>query len=348
MGRKLGASKLLFLFTAILALMSTITILGGCGDKKESVVVYTSVDQVIAEPVLEQFREKTGIEVKAVYDVEATKTVGLTNRLVAEKEKPQADVFWNNEMVQTIDLQNKGILQPYRSSQAEGLPPSFREKDDYWTGFGGRARVIIVNKDLMKREEYPSSFEDFLIERYQPGKIGMANPVFGTTATHAAAIYAMKGAEAGKDFYIKLKNRGIQIVDGNSVVKDLVADGKLAMGITDTDDALEAIKKGKPVEVIIPEQGNGQSGALVIPNSVMLIRNAPHAEQGKKLIDYLLSKEVEEALMEAGWVDIPSRATDWKTPITGGIALKVSSVSFSEIYEKLNASKKDMQELFIK
>ena len=67
-------------------------------NKAEQVVVYTSLDQIFSEPVLREFEKETGIKVRAVYDVEATKTTGLVNRLIAEKNNPQADVFWNSEV----------------------------------------------------------------------------------------------------------------------------------------------------------------------------------------------------------------------------------------------------------
>ncbi|MBN1964808.1 MAG: ABC transporter substrate-binding protein, partial [Anaerolineae bacterium] len=63
-----------------------------------AVVVYVSVDQPHAEPVLARFEEQTGIDVQAVYDTEATKTTGLVTRLYAEREQPQADVFWSSEI----------------------------------------------------------------------------------------------------------------------------------------------------------------------------------------------------------------------------------------------------------
>ncbi|MDR0851133.1 MAG: hypothetical protein LBN36_01425, partial [Clostridiales Family XIII bacterium] len=76
------------------------------GSKTEAdrgtLVVYTAVDQIFSEPVLKDFEAQTGIKVEAVYDMEANKTTGLVNRILAEKEHPVCDVFWNNEFVQTI------------------------------------------------------------------------------------------------------------------------------------------------------------------------------------------------------------------------------------------------------
>src|SRR4030043_1766057 len=71
---------------------------------ERTVVIYTSVDQVYSEPILKEFEKKTGIRVKAKYDVEAVKTVGLINAIIAERGSPRCDVLWNNEIINTIIL----------------------------------------------------------------------------------------------------------------------------------------------------------------------------------------------------------------------------------------------------
>ena len=112
---------------------------------KQEVVIYTSVDQIFSEPILDKFEEETGIAVKAVYDVEAAKTTGLVNRLIAEKDNPLCDVWWNGEIAQTILLKEEGLLTPYFSPEAKGIPDAYIDPEEYWTGFGGRARVCLVN-----------------------------------------------------------------------------------------------------------------------------------------------------------------------------------------------------------
>ena len=126
----------------------------------EEVVIYTSLDQVFSEPVLQAFEKETGIRVKAVYDVEASKTTGLVNRLIAERPNPRADVFWNSEVGRTLVLKDKGVLTPYVSPSAADIPDQFKDAEGYWTGFGARARVLIYNKDLVPEDRLPVSIFD--------------------------------------------------------------------------------------------------------------------------------------------------------------------------------------------
>src|SRR5437867_734707 len=84
----------------------------GCDSNRQGeVVVYTSQDREYAEPIFQEFTRRSGIKVNALYDSEAAKTVGLANRLLAEKSHPQSDVFWNNEELRTWQLAAKGVLE---------------------------------------------------------------------------------------------------------------------------------------------------------------------------------------------------------------------------------------------
>ena len=109
------------------------------------VIVYTSEDQIFAEPILQEFEKKTGIKVRAIYDTEETKSTGFVNRLIAEKDNPQADVFWSNDPVRPVLLQIKGLATPYVSSVAADIPSTYKDVDGYWTGFSARARIILYN-----------------------------------------------------------------------------------------------------------------------------------------------------------------------------------------------------------
>ena len=255
-----------------------------------------------SRPILDAFTRETGIVVRASYDTEASKTTGLANRLAAERARPRADVFWNNEVAQTIVLAEKGVLEPYRSPAAEAIPEAFRDAGGMWTGFAARARVIIYNTDLAS--EPPRSIRDFLKPEWK-GRLAIAKPLFGTTATHAASLFVLWGDDEAKAFLRGLVENDVAILSGNAAVRDMVASGEYAAGLTDTDDANGAIEDGKPAKWLFPDQEEGGIGTLVLPNTVALIKGAPHADTGKKLIDYLLSAETEAALARARSVQIP-------------------------------------------
>lgn len=323
------------------------SLLFACNSKpsEPEVVVYTSVDQVYAEPILKAYEASTGVHVRVLYDVEAAKTTGLVTRLEAEKNRPQADVFWNNEFAQTIRLREKGVLAPYRSPSAADIPDAMKDASGYWAGVGGRARVFIVNTNRLQPADYPTSLDDMLNPRWPASMIGIANPQFGTMATHAAALYALRGPQPAQAFLKALQNRGIRVVDGNSVVRDMVADGQLAFGLTDTDDAVGAIRRGAPVKIIAPDQNQG--GTLVIPGSVALIAGAPHVEQAQALINYLLSATTEAALIGSGGSQTSVRPG---SPIgdPAFVGIKAIGVTLDEVQAMLPRALRELREIFVR
>lgn len=324
--------------------------MGGCGGRNEpeTVVVYTSVDQIYSEPILEAFEEQTGITVLAVYDVEAAKTTGLANRLIAEKSRPQADVFWSGEFAQTIRLEREDVLAPYRSPNLEGIPANFIDPEAHWVGFGGRARLLIINSDLLEAGGEPDSIFDLVAPEWPANEIGIAHPLFGTTATHAAALYAELGPEDARAYFISLRDRGVVVVDGNSVVRDMVAAGQLTFGLTDTDDACGAIQRGEPVKVVIPDQGGDELGTLVVPNTVALIAGGPNPDAGKALVDYLLSEQALALMVESGWVQVTHRSVDADPACFQDLSFRAMETPLEEIYSQLDRSQSELAEIFVR
>ncbi len=245
---------------------------------------------------MKDFEQATGIRVKPVFDTEETKSTGVLNRLIAETHNPQCDVFWSGDPVRALVLKNKALTAGYVSPNAAEIPATFKDREGHWIGFSSRARVLLYNTNLVKSEEAPKSIDDLINPKWK-SQCAIANPLFGTTSFHAAALFSALGDSTAKEFFTKLKANGVIIATSNGDVRKRVADGHVAFGLTDTDDAYEAMKEGKPVQRVFPDQD--RLGALIVPNTVSLLKNSPHQENGKKLIDYLLTREVEAKLAQS-------------------------------------------------
>ena len=283
--------KLLSIFILFFILITI-----SCNDNSNEVVVYTSVDQIFSEPILKEFEQETGIKIKVIYDTEETKSTGVLNRIIAEKNNPQCDVFWSGDPVRTIVLKNNDITIPYQSKIADDIDNTFKDSDFQWIGFSARARVLIYNKDLIQLEDVPQSIFDLTKEQYK-NNVAIANPLFGTTTFHFSALFTAIGDEKAKQFLADLKANNVVIATSNGDVKKRVIQGEVSCGLTDTDDAYEAIKEGKNIGIVFLDQQG--IGSLIMPNTVCLIKNSPNSENGKLLIDYLLSKETEAKLAES-------------------------------------------------
>jgi iron(III) transport system substrate-binding protein len=267
------------------------------------VVVYTSVDDVFARPVAERFTVKTGIAVRLVPDTEETKSTGLLNRLIAEKSRPQADVFWSGDPIRAAILKEKGVAASYRSPNAKTLPEHYSDPDGYWAGFSARARVVVYNTNLIEPAKAPQSILDFAHDSNLRGKGCIANPLFGTTSMQAAALFVVLGDRGGRDYFEGLSRNRVRMLSSNGEVRRRVGQGDCAVGIVDSDDAYELVRDGKPVGVLFPDEKG--IGTIIIPNATVLIAGAPNSRAGQAFIDYLLSPETEQALAESDAAQIP-------------------------------------------
>src|ERR671911_205532 len=253
----------------------------GCGSREpapdpvRTVTIYVSTDRVFSEPVLWEYERRSGVKVNAVYDTEETKSTGLANRLLAEKNRPQADVFWSNEPVRTLVLKRNGVLASYQSPNAEDIPAIFKDPEGYWTGFSARSRVIVYNTNLVKPDEAPQSIFDLADPKWKD-QVAIVDPRFGSTSFHVAALYAEVGDERAEEFFRKLKANGVKIVPGNSVVRDMVVRGEVKVGLTDTDDVNVALEDKQPVAMVFPDRDG--MGVPIMPNMVSLVANGPHSE----------------------------------------------------------------------
>ncbi len=291
----------------------------GCGRPKPTVVIYCAVDDVYARPILARFEQRTGIKVRALYDAEAAKSAGLVAKLLAEKSRPQADAYWNSETSRMLVLQAGGVLQPYSSPAAADLPPRYRDPERYWIGMTPRARVIVYNTRLVRAAEAPRTLADLAKPRWR-GKVGVCDPHIGTASSWIVALALARGDDWMVRWLSGLKANGLRVLPGNSVVADQVARGELLVGVTDTDDVWTRKLDGQPVEMIYPDQQS--DGTLVIPCAAGLIEGAPHGAEGKRLIDYLVSPEVEADMARSSarhWPIRPSTAAAPGVPALSGI-----------------------------
>ena len=297
-----------------------------------TVVVYVSEDQVFSEPILKDFERDTGITVRPVFDTEEAKGTGVMNRLIAEKDNPQADVYWANEPIRAGVLKQRGVSTPYASPASAGIPDQFKDPDGHWTGFSARARVILANTQSRLKPATVMAYTDPSAR----GRAAIANPLFGTTTVHAAALFMLWGDDRARVFMNDVKNNEIKMTTGNGESADFVASGEADFALVDSDDAVSRKKQGKAVEIIYPDQDPNGLGVLILPNATVLIKGGPNAENGKKLIDYLLSPATEQKLAFADCAQIPLHPGVETPPEVRRIEdLKPMRVNYADLSRKM-------------
>ncbi|MBI3681143.1 MAG: extracellular solute-binding protein [Acidobacteria bacterium] len=323
---------------SLICALGLAAVLAGCGRnvgpaKPGTVVVYVSEDQVFSEPLLKDFEKETGIAIKAVFDTEEAKSTGVMNRLMAEKNNPRADVYWANEPIRAELLKQQGISTPHVAPNAQGIPAQFKDPEGHWTGFSARSRPIVVNARL--GQPRPQSIRDYRDPRLK-GKGVIANPLFGTTTAYTAALFTLWGDDEAKKFLSAIKKNGVKLSTSNGESADLVASGEFGFSLVDSDDAFSRIKQGKRVEIVYPDQGPDDVGCMIIPNALVLIKGGSNPDNGKELINYLLSKESEKKLAFSDAAQIPLHAGVATPPQVRKIEdLKTMQVDYAQVARKM-------------
>jgi len=278
------------------------------------VVVYAAQDQVYAEPILDQFTKETGIKVRAVYDSEAVKTVGLANRLLAERNRPQCDVFWGNEELRTRQLAALKVFRPTNG----------------WAAFGYRSRRVAVRPPAGTSP--PQSLRDLTNVAWR-GRVSLAYPLFGTTATHFLALRQLWGASPWESWCRALAANQPFLEEGNSLVVKRLARGEAWIGLTDSDDLGAARREQLDAGAPLPLSAE----SLLIPNTVAVIRGAPHPAAAQRLFEFLQRHEVIAQLVAAGAlegvdpreVQPPTLRPDWDALLRD---LDIATAQLKEIF----------------
>ena len=267
------------------------------GGSAQTVVLYTSVDEPVARQIIDHFERQSGIRVELITDAESNKSVGLARKLVAEKDRPQADVFWANEVFNTINIADEDVFAPYDSPSARDIPELFRDPQHRWAGVALRARVIARSPKLPLGGKLPpvKGIED-LTNPVWKDHLAVSNPNAGTAGGWVSALYVLWGGQKADDYFRALHDNGVKLLGGNSVVAQQIAEGTLRIGMTDNDDVADAREHIGPLDLIMPDQDS--FGTLTIPCTVSLVKGAPHPDAAGKLIDYLLSRATEQRLID--------------------------------------------------
>lgn len=324
-------------------------VFAGCvGRAENEVVVYTALDREFSAPIFGAFHRHAEGQIQPVvkFDVESTKTVGLVNQIIAERDRPVADLFWNNEILHTIRLQRMGLLKPHDWRVESGYPEEMRAKDGTWCGFAARARVLLVNTERLKSpDDYPRSVEELADPKWK-GRCAIARPLFGTTATHAAVIRQLKGEEASRAWFQAVAENAA-VLSGNKSVAVAVATGQVDWGLTDTDDAIVEREQGRPVAIVFPDQATDQPGTLRIPNTLAILAGGPHPVAAGKLADFLLTPAIEDRLAMGNSAQLPiSRAATHRPRVLPEQPVRWMRIDFEAAADHWETLAAELTELF--
>ncbi|WP_336579736.1 extracellular solute-binding protein [Alcaligenes sp. CHO6] len=209
----------------------------------------------------------------------------LMKRIEAEAQNPLGDVVWGAGYGTMAAFQQN--FEPYESPENKAIAQAFHGKDSLWTSSNAHVMVIMANERQLKGLAAPKTWSD-LFEPQWKGKIIIGDPASsGSAYDQVYGIYQLYGAEGLN----KLAANVIVSKSSGQVYKS-VANGEYPLGVTMEYAAYAYVAGGqKGIELIYPEDGT-----FVAPEGVAVIKNPKNGQEAaRKLVDVLLSKEVQEA-----------------------------------------------------
>jgi iron(III) transport system substrate-binding protein len=298
-------------------------------------VIYVEAPRSIAGPILKSFSEQTGLEVHPVYGENAGTAFLL--RVAEEAAAGRADLFWAATPLAAIDLARRGLAVPFRPVAARTVPSQYLDPGFRWIGFAVNPRVIIYNSNLVKREEAPQSIND-LVQPPWGGKGVLARIRDGTSAFAAAAVFTVRGPESARSFFDQVLARGNRVVLDEEEVARQVASGGRQWGVTDLDVAIRANREGAPLHITYPRL---TLEAFMIPQVAVLLPHAPHPEQAKSLLAYLLTTETAYEIGRNDRALITLRSgvpkPDWLPPLGAFNVTRLDNEAIFDAFKKHSA-----------
>lgn len=247
-----------------------------------SLTVYSSVLEDYMIEALKLFSEETGVDAQGVR-LGVGETLG---RLRAEKENPQASVWFGGAAETFLAAQNDGLLEPYISPNAKDIPDKYKDAEGYWTGFYVGYLGFASNKRLLEEKglEVPTSWDDLLVPELE-GQVSLANPAAsGTSYNMLATLVMSMGEQEAIDYMVKLDKNVKQYEKSGTAPARLVGQGEAIVGITFMHDSLKYWEEGlSDLVVSAPDSGTGYE-----IGSIAIVKGGPDQEAAKMFVDWLL------------------------------------------------------------
>ncbi|TNF71183.1 MAG: extracellular solute-binding protein [Acidobacteria bacterium] len=213
------------------------------------------------------------------------------DRVRSEAANPQADVWFGGPDTIFSRGAAEGLLAPFRPTWADHLPPASRHPDDLYFGLYEAVPILIYNSDAVTAAEAPSDWDDLLKPRWRDTIIIRDPLASGTMRTAFGMVVAQSVAEtgdtaAGFEWLLQLDGQTKEYVVNPALLFEKLTRQEGLVSIWELTDLLFLQQRGTPLGYHFPT-----SGTPVITDSIGLVAGTPHAEEAKRFIEWIGSRE---------------------------------------------------------
>jgi len=259
-------------------------------------VIYSGRKEALILPIIQSFEEESGIDVILKYG----STEELAHVLLQEGAQSQADVYISTDASLLQELAIKGMFTPIISEFLSKIPQKYRASDGLWTGVSGRARVLIVNTDMLSESEYPDSIYDITDELWQ-GKVAMAKMTNESVVTHMSAIRTLRGDDFIVDFLQGIKNNNVTLLSGHTAVRQAVARGEFPIGLVNHYYGHLQQQDSDNIAILYTDQESDLDGSFVNVSGVGILAAGDNTGGAQKFVHYLLTQSAQKQFAELNY-----------------------------------------------
>ncbi len=289
---------------AILGMVLMLSLMPQRGPAAEPLVVnvYSIWPEAYAAPIFEQFTKETGIQVKWIRQSSGQ----ILAKIIAERANPQADVMFGGPAETHVAAVQAGVLEPYASPSAAGIPATAKDPQNAWLGMARDPLVFMTNTNFLRQHglKPPNSWTDLLSPAYK-GQIQFASPQTSGTGVARVATLALLMGEDKAFEYMKALDKNVAVYTEHGAGGAIpIATGQAATGTYFIVDALDIQDKGYPVVITFPKEGTSDT-----VEALALVKGAKHSDQAKRLIDWAVSDKMQSlyALLRINFLPTSTR-----------------------------------------
>ena len=304
-------------FWGIIALFSTAVFLSACGGSDGdagSLTVYSGRSETLVGPLIDRFKEDTGIDVSVKY----AGTPQLAATLLEEGDNTSADVFFAQDPGGLGAV--AGMLSPLEEDVLAQVPQWAVSSDGVWVGVSGRARTVVYNTDTLAPDDLPGNLEGFTDPKWK-GRLGWA-PTNASFQTMVTAMRSIWGDQRTVQWLENIQANDPKVYPKNTPIVSAAASGEIDVGLVnhyylhrflaEQGDSFSARNYHPPA---------GGPGAIVMVSGVGILEESNNKDNAQQFIDYLLSDISQKYFVEE----------TYEYPLASGIPVAEGVSPLSEI-----------------
>lgn len=256
---------------------------------EEKVVIYSTHSEKMIEVVASEFEKETGVKVDYINLKGA-----LADRVLAEKDAPQADIMYGGASSLFIDLSQKGVFEQTTPSWAEELNPLFKDPNNMWYGTIQTPVVMFYNSEMMSSEEAPEDWYDLIKPEFKDKLVFRDARSSSAKATYSSLLYQYEKENKlsdGWEFMKSLDHNTKKYYGSGSLQFQAVGRKEAPVSFAVLSSVIINKEKGLPLEII-----DAKSGSPVITDAIGVIKNSKHPNAAAKFLEFAGSAKIQSKL----------------------------------------------------